>query len=306
MLTSVDEDGPARSRRFHHREFRVDRLLERKGATTVSVCLPARNEAATVGPIVETIRAELVERVPLVDEILVIDDHSEDRTAQVAATAGARVVDASEVLTEHGSGIGKGEVLWKSVFASEGDLIVWCDADIRNFGIRFVTGVLGPLLTDPSIQFVKGFYDRPDLAGLGGGRVTELVARPLLSMHFPELCEIVQPLSGEYGGRREVLEQVPFVQGYAVDVCLLIDVAERVGLEAIAQVDLEVRHHRNRPLDELSPQAMAVAQAILHRAQPELVGTRAMLHRPLRPPTPIDVEQRPPLVGLDSYIARSA
>jgi glucosyl-3-phosphoglycerate synthase len=306
MLTSVDENGPARSRRFHHREFRVDRLLEAKGSTTVSVCLPARNEAATVGPIVEAIRTELMERAPLVDEILVIDDHSEDRTAQVAATAGARVVDASELLAEHGTGFGKGEVLWKSVFASEGDLIVWCDADIRDFGIRFVTGVLGPLLTDPSIQFVKGYYERPDLSGLGGGRVTELVARPLLSMYFPELCEIVQPLSGEYGGRREVLEQVPFVQGYAVDVCLLIDVAKRVGLEAIAQVDLEVRHHRNRPLDELSPQAMAVTQAILHRAQPELVGTRATLHRPLRPPTPVDVEERPPLVGLDAYLERSA
>ncbi len=306
MLTSVDENEPPRSRRFHHREFRVDRLLEAKGSTTVSVCLPARNEAATIGPIVEAIRTELMERAPLVDEILVIDDHSEDRTAQVAATAGARVVDASELLADHGSGFGKGEVLWKSVFASEGDLIVWCDADITNFGIRFVTGVLGPLLTDPSIQFVKGFYERPDLAGLGGGRVTELVARPLLSMCFPDLCEIVQPLSGEYGGRREVLEQVPFVKGYAVDVCLLIDIAERVGLEAIAQVDLEVRHHRNRPLDELSPQAMAVAQAILHRADPELVGTRATLHRPMRPPTPVDVEERPPLVELDAYLERTA
>jgi glucosyl-3-phosphoglycerate synthase len=272
----------------------------------VSVCLPARNEAATVGPIVEVIRTELMERAPLVDEILVIDDHSEDRTAQVAATAGARVVDASELLTEHGRGHGKGEVLWKSVFASEGDVIVWCDADIRAFGTRFVTGVLGPLLTDPTVQFVKGYYDRPDLGGLGGGRVTELVARPLLSMCFPDLCEIAQPLSGEYGGRREVLEQVPFVQGYAVDVCLLIDVAARVGLEAIAQVDLEVRHHRNRPLDELSPQAMAVAQAILHRADPELVGTRSTLLRPLRPPTPVDVDERPPLVELDAYVERSA
>ncbi len=307
MLTTVsDDDPPRRVRTFHHREFTLEQLRDAKGDTAVSVCLPARNEAATVGPIVETVRRELIERLGLVDEILVIDDHSSDRTAQVAARAGARVVDASEVLAEHGAGHGKGEVLWKSVYSAIGDVIVWCDADIRDFGVRFVTGVLGPLLTDDSIHFVKGFYERPDLEGLGGGRVTELVARPLLSMLFPELSEIVQPLSGEYGGRRAVLEQVPFVQGYGVDVSLLIDVADRFGLESIAQVDLEIRRHRNRPLDELSPQAMAVAQAILHRADPALVGPRAVLRRPMRPPIAVDVEERPPLVDLEEYLARPA
>ncbi|HKY16624.1 MAG TPA: glucosyl-3-phosphoglycerate synthase [Microthrixaceae bacterium] len=306
MLSTVDDAEHPRVRTFHHREFGVEELVDAKGSTTVSVCIPARNEAATIGQIVETIRAELVEAAPLVDEIVVLDDHSVDRTAQVAAHAGARVVDASTTLSEYGSGHGKGEVLWKSVFASSGDIIVWCDADIIDFGSRFVTGTLGPLLTEPSIQFVKGFYDRPDVDGGGGGRVTELVARPLLSMLFPELGQIHQPLSGEYGGRRSVLERVRFVGGYGVDVCLLIDIVAEVGLAGVAQVDLDVRHHRNRPLDELSPQATAVAQAILHRAAPDLVGDHAMLVRPWRPPTPVDLDEFPPLVGLGAYLARTA
>jgi glucosyl-3-phosphoglycerate synthase len=304
VLTRVPGDAP-RTRSFHHREFDAAELAESKGSTTVSVCLPARNEAATVGDIVTSLRTELVEAVPLVDEVLVIDDHSDDRTAQVARRAGARVVSAADVLADHGEGHGKGEVLWKSVFESTGDLIVWCDADITDFGTRFVTGVLGPLLTEPEVGFVKGFYHRPEEAG-GGGRVTELVARPLLSMFFPELCDVIQPLSGEYGGRREVLEQVPFAQGYGVEAGLLIDVTRRFGIDAIAQVDLDVRHHRHRPLEQLAPQAMAVAQIILHRAGPELVDSTGTLLRPGRVPSDIDVSDRPPLVELSQYLSRSA
>ena len=293
-------------RRHHDDEYPAAAIAEAKGGRSLSVCIPARNEAATIGAIVDTIRRSLCRDVRLVDEILVVDDHSTDGTASVARAAGARVVDAATILPEHGAGHGKGEVLWKSVYASEGDLIVWCDGDIREFAPRFVTGVAGPMLLDPSVAFVKGFYARPDADGGGGGRVTELVARPLLSMLFPHLCQIVQPLSGEYGGRRDVLEQLPFVQGYGVDVGLIIDLAATVGVDSIVQVDLDVRHHRNRPLSELSPQATAVAQTILHKARPDLVGPAVELLRPDRDPVTVEVGERPPLVELADYLARSA
>lgn len=289
----------------HHADYPAGELVEAKAGRTISVCIPARNEAATVGEIVACIRRELMEQHQLVDEIVVVDDHSVDATAAVATRAGARVVDASRVLAEHGPGHGKGEVLWKSVFASTGDLIVWCDADIRDFEARFVTGIAGPLLTQADTHFVKGFYRRPEFDGVGGGRVTELVARPLLSMFFPQLCSIQQPLSGEYGGRRELLERVPFVQGYGVDVGLLIDVVSRVGIGGVAQVDLDVRHHRNRPLTELSPQAMAVSATILRKARPDLIDPDLPLRLTDGTEISVDVCERPPLVELASY-ARSA
>jgi len=273
---------------FHHRDFAVDDLVAAKGRTRVSVCLPARDEEATVGPIVAAIRRHLVDDVALVDELLVVDDHSSDRTAAIAAEAGARVIRTTD-------GQGKGEALWTSMLASDGDLIVWCDADVREFDIGFVVGLLGPLLTQPRVDFVKGFYERPlNDRQDGGGRVTELVARPLVALLFPELGGIVQPLSGEYAGRRDVLERLPFVQGYGVDLGLLIDVARLVGTEAIAQVDLGVRLHRNRPLGELSPQAMAVMQTALRRAGLDSVGASAVLTRPGEPPVRVDVAERPP------------
>jgi len=248
------------------RGWSAPQLVAAKGATSVSVCLPARNEEATVGAIVTTIRRELMERGALVDELIVIDDHSTDRTAKVAADAGAVVVDAANVLTDHGIGHGKGEALWKSLHVSTGEIVVWCDSDISHFESRFITGLLGPLLTDPGVAFTKGFYERPEHDGVGGGRVTELTARPILQLLFPELAAVVQPLSGEYAGRRSVLEQLPFTVGYGVDLGLLIDVARLVGVEAIAQVDLGRRHHRNRTLAQLGPQARAVMQVALARA----------------------------------------
>jgi glucosyl-3-phosphoglycerate synthase len=293
-------------RSVHHSAFAAADLVDAKDGRTLSVCLPARNEAATIGPIVETIRAELVDGVPLVDEILVINDHSSDDTAAVARGAGARVLDASAILPTYGEGYGKGEVLWKSVYAAEGDLIVWCDADIRQFGPRFVTGIAGPLITDPEIGFAKGFYTRPAGGEAGGGRVTELVARPLLSMLLPHLAGVTQPLSGEYGGRRDVLEQLRFVEGYGVDVALLIDVVALLGAEAVVQVDLDVRLHRNRPLDELSPQATAVAQTIIRRALPDVIGPTVELIRPGHDALEIEVRERPPLIDLDEYLARTA
>lgn len=305
----IDHDrvpGP-RIRAFHHADLTPAALADAKGSTRVSVCLPARNEAATVGPIVSAIRAALVDAHPVVDELLVIDDHSTDGTADIAAAAGARVVDAPSVLPEYGVGHGKGEALWKSLFVADGDVIVWCDADIRDFDVAFVTGVLGPLLTRDDVDFVKGFYERRDETGTGrGGRVTELVARPAIAVFFPELADIVQPLSGEYGGRREVLERLPFVQGYGVDLGLLVDVTRLVGVDRIAQVDLGERVHRNRDLDELSPQALAVLLTALRRADGDLVGTSATLRRPGLEDTSVSVVERPPLRDVPAYHRHSA
>ena len=268
------DQPPPPQRMFDHADIDAAELAEAKARAvgpggeplTVTVALPAHNEEATVGGIVATIHDRLVADVPLVDELLVIDDRSTDGTAAEAAEAGAKVVDAASVLADHGIG-GKGEALWKSLRASRGDLVVWCDADIRNFDQRFVLGVLGPLVTRPDIGFVKGYYRRPLSAdGEGGGRVTELVARPLIANLFPELGHLVQPLSGEFGGRRELLESVPFHRGYAVDLGLLIDLARRYGVECIGQVDLGTRVHRNRPLRELGPQAAAITAMALERA----------------------------------------
>lgn len=285
-------------------EFPLDELVGAKGTTTVSVCIPARNEEPTVGAIVDTIRTELVDALGLVDEIVVIDDHSTDATAERATAAGARVVRAAEVLGEFGAGHGKGEALWKSLFASTGDIVIWCDADVRDFHTGFITGLLGPLLTDPALGFVKGFYERPDDGTVrGGGRVTELVARPMLTLLLPELAGIVQPLSGEYGGRRSVLEQVPFVEAYGVDIAMLIDIATRFGVGAIAQVDLGRRVHRNRPLHELSPMAAQVMQAALRRLAPGLAADHALLNPPDLVPIEITYRERPPLIEVPEYLA---
>src|SRR5262249_32338084 len=221
-------------------------VAKREADISVSVCIPAKDEATTIGRIVAVICEELVETNQLVDEILVVDDRSADATAAVAASAGARVVSTSERWDDLVPGTGKGEALWRGLAASRGDVVVFCDADITDFDTRFVVGLLGPLLIDRGVVFVKGFYERPDTNAPGtGGRTTELVARPLISLLFPRLTDIVQPLSGEYAGRRSVLESVPFVQGYGVDLGLLVDVHQGWGARAVAQVDLESRRHRN-------------------------------------------------------------
>ena len=286
-------------RRFHHRQFRAADLAVGKDGVTITVCIPAKDEADSIGTIVETIRRELVVDQPLVDELLVVDDRSSDGTAQVAIDAGARVVSTLEPLGDLLPGTGKGEALWRGLAASNGDLVVYCDADIADFDTRFIVGLVGPLLTEPAVQFVKGFYERPDGHAPGtGGRTTELVARPLLSLLFPSLTGIVQPLSGEYAARREVFEAVPFVQGYGVDIGLLIDIEGRCGPRGIAQVDLESRRHRNRSLDELSPQALlimqtAFARASVHAARP------VVLERPGLPSLTITHSERPPLADLE-------
>lgn len=286
---------------FSHRDFDPRRLAARKeeAGLTVSLCIPARDEAATIGRIVEIARRRLAEAVPLLDEILVVDDHSTDGTAAAAVAAGARVVHSADVLPDAGPGSGKGDAIWKSLAASTGDLVAWVDGDITDFGPRFVTGLLGPLLTSPSVQFVKGFYRRPGGGRSGGGgRVTELVARPLIARLFPALSGVVQPLAGEYAGRRTVLEAVPIVCGWGVDLALVVDVVARHGLPALAQVDLGTRRHRHRPLDQLSPQALAILTAALRRAGiPEREAAHLVLfdgeHR--GHDVLVEVRERPPL-----------
>jgi len=295
-------------RTFRHSEFPVDALVDAKGDRRVSLVLPAHNEAPTIGPIVAAVRRHLMKRRSLVDEIVVIDDASTDGTPARAAGAGARVVAAADVAPEAGPGSGKGNAMWKSLLVTDGDIVVWCDADVRNFRPCFVTGLLGPLLTLDDVAFCKGFYERP-LDGVRGqgGRVTELVARPLISLFFPHLLPFVQPLAGEYAGRRDMLEQVPFVQGYGVDLGLLIDVVEKVGLSHVAQVDLGIRVHRNRPLDELGPQATAILHTGLTRAG---LSTRPdwlpVLTRPWLEPEIVEVRERPPVAELPASRAQLA
>ena len=270
-------------RTFHHRRFGDPATLaeaKHRQGLTISVCVPALNEESTIGAIVRTIRTELMDRVPLVDELAVMDSSSSDRTAAEAEGAGATVFQDRDVLPDLEPLAGKGEALWKSLFVLRGDVILWLDADIRNFDPRFVCGPLGPILTDLGIGYVKSFYRRPLKDGAGsnsleGGRVTELVARPLINMFWPHLAGLVQPLAGEYAGRRSVLERVPFFTGYAVEMGLIIDVAELFGTEVMAQVDLEERVHRNRTIGELSRMAFAVLQAALRRLGDD-EGRRAM------------------------------
>jgi glucosyl-3-phosphoglycerate synthase len=261
-------------RTFHHRDFDVDDLAARKRAEgrVVSVVVPARDEEPTVGDVVGVVRSRLQERIGLVDEVLVVDADSTDRTGEVAAAAGARVVRQSQVLPEAGTAPGKGEALWKGLAAARGDLLVFIDADLHDLDPRFVVGLLGPLLTDPAVGFTKATYDRPlrvddALQPAGGGRVTELLARPLLATFWPELAWLAQPLSGEYAGRRELLETLPFVRGYGVELAMLIDLAEGVGVDAIAQVDLGRRVHEHQPLSALSRMASELLHVALSRLE---------------------------------------
>jgi glucosyl-3-phosphoglycerate synthase len=258
---------------FHSSEFSSLRYLvdlkERQG-TTISLALPTLNEEHTVGKIVSTIKKQLMERYPLIDEFVVVDSNSNDRTVEIATNLGIRVVSHPNILPGEGSYCGKGEALWKSLHVTSGDIVVWIDSDITGFNPKFVYGLLGPLLTQPHVGFVKGFYRRPlNLGGhvstTGGGRVTELTARPLINLFYPQLSGLVQPLAGEMAGRRHVLEAVPFFTGYGVETGLLIDILDKFGLRSIAQTDLEVRVHRNQTLLSLSKMAFAIVQVVIKR-----------------------------------------
>src|ERR671916_433011 len=286
----------------HYRDVALRELVAAKGDQVVSVCVPAHNEETTVGGVIHRLRHYLVDKLGLVDEVIVIDDHSSDDTGRVAAEAGAHVVTAADVLPEIAGSGGKGEALWRSLHVSRGDIVLWCDADISDIGSRFVVGLLGPLLTDPTIAFAKGFYERPRTGAVGGGRTTELMARPIIATLFPHLSSIVQPLSGEFGGRRTLLEQLPFVRGYGVDIGLIIDVADTVGVAAMAQVDLGTRIHRHRTLDDLGPQALVVLQTALDRAGVRSANP-ATLVRPGHPPLVKGFGELPPIAMLPDLVA---
>ncbi|GHG69239.1 glucosyl-3-phosphoglycerate synthase [Streptomyces capoamus] len=278
---------------------------------TISVVLPALNEEETVGDIVAVIRHDLVDQVPLVDEVVVVDSGSTDRTAEVAARAGARVVHRDDILPRIPAVPGKGEVLWRSLLVTGGDIVCFIDADLREFSSDFVTGLVGPLLTEPDVELVKGMYDRP-LAGASGqgGRVTELMARPLLNMHWPQLAGFVQPLGGEYAARRSLLEQLPFPVGYGVELGMLVDALHLAGLDALAQVDLGVRKHRHQDGQALGRMAAAIYRtAQLRLARGHLV--RPALTQFVRgedgfePRTySVDTEERPPMAEIAEYAAR--
>jgi glucosyl-3-phosphoglycerate synthase len=292
-------------------ERRAAQLRERKvrAGSTISVCLPARNEEATIGAIVGALRTSLVESVGLVDEIVVVDDASTDATARVAAGAGARVVAEREILPGVEPGTGKGNVLWKSLFECRGDIICWLDADVRDFDADRVVRLVEPLFHHQHVVFSKAYYERPlHDEPTGGGRVTELVARPLLSLLFPKIADIVQPLAGEYAGRREVLETLSFVEGWGVEFGLLVDIVDAFGRDAIAQVDLGTRRHRNKPIEQLGPQALAIIVTALRRAGlVELDDATAELVRPDVLGcefVPVEVRERPPMLTMPEYRAR--
>jgi len=309
---------------FDADEFRdLGRLVDLKRAqnVTISLGLPALNEEATIGKVITTVREALMERCPLLDEMVVIDSSSTDRTVEIAESLGVPVHRHPDILPELGSYRGKGEALWKSLHVLSGDIVAWIDTDIVNIHPRFVYGLLGPLLMSARVKYVKGFYRRPlrvgdKLQAGAGGRVTELVVRPLLNLYFPELSGLVQPLSGEYAGRREVLERVPFFSGYAVETGLLIDILSHYGLAAIAQVDLKERVHHNQPLEALSKMSFVIIQALLSRLdEHQLVD---MLYEPSRSMKLVsedngrlhlDIEEledveRPPISAVPAYRTR--
>lgn len=274
---------------FHAREFQdLDSLvrLKEKQGLTISLGLPTLNEEKTIGRIIQTVRSRFMDRYPLLDEVVVIDSDSTDHTVEIAQSLGVPVVRHPEVLVEHKTARaaeeqvkpnhwkGKGEALWNSLYILRGDLIAWIDTDIVNIHPRFVYGILGPLIREPRLVYVKGFYQRPLRIGgkteaRGGGRVTELTARPLINLFYPELSGFVQPLSGEYAGRRHALERVPFFVGYGVETGLLIDLLNEYGLQALGQVDLEERVHRNQPITALSKMSFEIIQVIMQRVEEE-------------------------------------
>lgn len=309
---------------YHADEFsNPDYLLalKRDQDLTISLALPALNEEATVGKVIQTIRSSLMDEVPLLDEMVLMDSNSTDRTREIAAELGVPVYIHQETLSQYGSRPGKGEALWKSIYVTSGDILIWIDTDIVNIHPRFIYGLLGPLLLNAKLQFVKGFYRRPIRVGDriqagGGGRVTELTARPLLNLFFPELSGLVQPLSGEYGGRRSALECLPFSSGYGVEIGLLIDILERFGLQTIAQVDLQERVHHNQPLESLSKMSFAIIQTVIRKLERRYgrdmiadVNKTMKLIRYEPGRLFLDIEriaeqERPPMLNLPEYVQR--
>ncbi len=306
---------------FHHSRFSDLAALvaeKERQNLTISLCIPTLNEEQTIGKEVVIFRSELMQRYPLIDEIAIIDSGSEDRTREVASTFGADVYLSSDILPDQGTKRGKGENLWKAIHQLSGDIIVYIDADIKNVHPRFAYGLIAPLIERPEIQYVKAFYERPlafsqDVRPSGGGRVTEILIRPLFSLFFPELTCIIQPLSGEYAVRRSVLEEIPFPIGYGVETSHLIDVYALHGLDAFAQTDLDQRVHRNQPTRDLAKMSFGILQTFLRRLEVlELIKQPSHVEHVLhqfqirhdeyeRVEYNIIEEERPPMLTIEEY-----
>ena len=292
-------------RTFDHREFTPELLRERK-RESVTVVLPAREVADTIGPIVDA----LVGLGDLIDQVLVVDAASEDGTAEIARRHGAEVHQESALLPEFGPALGKGDAMWRALSVARGELVVYLDSDTREFPAHFATGMLGPLICRDWVEFVKGFFRRPYINAAGetmpldGGRVTELTARPLLSAFYPELAAFAQPLAGEVAARRAVFEQLPFATGYSIETSMLLHARDLVGLEAMAQVDLEQRFNRHQPLPQLAPMAYAVLEVILERLRRD--GRLLDDHVPPLQTAdgrlvPVELIERPPYASLRTH-----
>ncbi len=260
---------------FHHSDFSdLKKLMaaKEKQGLSISLALPTLNEEKTIGKEILIIKSELMDRYPILDEIMVIDSGSTDNTLAIASEFGARVTDSSGILPQYGFRKGKGENLWKSLYELKGDIIVWIDADINNIHPKFVYGLVGALLFYPELHYVKAFYERPitgsdGIRHSGGGRVTEIFTRPVLSTFYPELAFLIQPLSGEYAGRRSLLEKLPFSVGYGVEIGHLLDINRMMGVDVIGQVDLDLRIHRNQSIRALSRMSFALLNTVLQRLE---------------------------------------
>jgi glucosyl-3-phosphoglycerate synthase len=310
-----------RSNTYHHTTFRdLRELVEAKEeqGLSISLCIPTLNEEKTIGKEVVIFRSELQQRYPLLDEIAVIDSGSDDRTLEVASGFGADTYLASDILPGLDPKRGKGENLWKAIHQLSGDIIVYIDADIKNIHPRFVYGLVGPLIKSAETKYVKAFYDRPlafsgGIRPSGGGRVTEILIRPLFSLFFPELTAIIQPLSGEYAVRRGVLEEIPFPIGYGVETSHLLDVYTRWGMSAFAQTDLDQRVHRNQATRSLGKMSFGIMQTFLSRLQQlDVIGQLPEMSTVLRQfqvkdqlfetvEYEIVEEERPPMLTVPEY-----
>ncbi len=310
---------------FHCSAFGdLKRLVELKSQKelTISLCLPTLNEEKTIGKELVILKSELMTRYPLLDEIVVVDSGSTDDTRSIARAFGADVYKADDILPHLEPYKGKGENLWKALYITKGDIIVYLDADIKNIHHRFVYGLVGPLLIYDHIKYVKAFYDRPIAIGrnkirpTGGGRVTELVIRPLFSLFFPDLTQILQPLSGEYAGFRDVFEQIPFPIGYGIETSMILDIYHKWGLDVIAQVDLEKRIHRNQDTKALGKMAFAILKTFFSRTvNLGLINFNTPLHDTMIQynlvkseiqPDLLTIEglERPPIIEIPEYRQR--
>lgn len=310
---------------FHHSAFAdLQKLVEtkKKRELTISLCFPTLNEENTIAKEIVIMKSELMQRHQLIDEIVVIDSGSTDRTLTIASQYGAATYTADDILPSLEKCRGKGENLWKALYVTQGDIIVYIDADIKNIHPRFVYALVGPLILNDNLKFAKAFYDRPIAVDekqslpSGGGRVTELVVRPLLSLFFPELAQILQPLSGEYAGFREIFESIPFPIGYGVETSMILDIYKKWGLQVMAQVDLDKRVHTNQETKALGRMAFVIMKTFFDRIEKlgriqlnrqlfnEMIQFMLVQNEHVPEVHRLSSVERPPMIKIDSYRER--